>query len=95
MFANLSLKAVPPIAIALAAAIALAIITGDKEYLALILLGLVQSGGSILTPPAPGIKQEDVAALAEIKAGSDDLNADSAAEARGAIRSQVANRKAR
>lgn len=65
---NISRRAIPPVLIALVAAIALAILTGDTSYLLIILLGIVQSGGVMATAPAPGLTQEDVAALAAIKA---------------------------
>jgi hypothetical protein len=43
-------------------------ITGDKTYLVSILLGFVSGGAAVLAPPAPGVRQEDVARLAERRA---------------------------
>ena len=58
-------KVYVPVAIAITASVALKLLTGDDTYLVGILVGLVAGGGGVVAPPAFGVKQSQVARLAE------------------------------
>lgn len=62
---NLSQKVYIPAAIAVAAGIALWIITGDKTALIVSLTGLATGGIGHFAPPAPNVKQEEVVAISK------------------------------
>jgi hypothetical protein len=61
----ISPKVYLPVLVSIVAAIALAVITGDKTYLVSILIGLVAGGTGVAAPPAPGVRQSDVQRLSQ------------------------------
>lgn len=61
---DLSPKAYVPALIAVLVGVALWFITGDKSALIITLTGLAGGGIAAIAPPAPGVKQADVEALA-------------------------------
>jgi hypothetical protein len=65
---TISPKVIPPFVIALAASIVLAFVFHDPTWLLGILVGLAQSGSAAAAPPAPGVTQTEVQALADTKA---------------------------
>jgi hypothetical protein len=65
MLANISPKVYVPVAISVLAALALWLITGDSTYLVTILIGLIGGGVGAAAPPAPGVRQRDIADLAQ------------------------------
>lgn len=68
MLKSLSPKVVAPAMIVLLAALALYLLTGDSTWLVTILLGLVGGGIGVAVPPASGVTQASVRALAQQKA---------------------------
>lgn len=62
---NISPKVYIPTLIAVVAGALLALITGDKSFLIVTLTGIVTGGTAAVAPPALGVKQAEVAALAE------------------------------
>jgi hypothetical protein len=66
---SISPKVYLPVAIAVAASIALKLLTGDDTYLVGLLISLVAGGAGAAAPPAPGVSQADVARLAQRKRG--------------------------
>lgn len=61
---NISPKVYIPVLISIVASFALKLLTGDDTYLVGILVGLAAGGGGLAAPPAVGVTQKQVAALA-------------------------------
>ncbi len=66
---NISPKVYLPVLAALLAAIALYLVTGDKTYLVTILISLTAGGVGVAAPPAPYVKQAEVARISENRRG--------------------------
>ena len=58
---SFSPKVYVPVLIGLLASAALTLLTGDETYLAGALISLAGGVGGTIAPPAPGIKQREVA----------------------------------
>lgn len=65
---EISPKVYVPVLIAVVAAVALYLLTGDKTYLVAVLLSLVGGGAGIAVKPAPGVTQKEVNRLAKANA---------------------------
>lgn len=57
---SISPKVLVPLAIAVAAAVALKFLTGDDTYLVGILVALVAAGGGVIAKPAPEVTMRDI-----------------------------------
>lgn len=64
---NISPKVWVPLVTSLVAGVALWLLTGDKEWLIVVLTGIITSGIGAAAPPAPRVKQRHVARLSEAK----------------------------
>jgi hypothetical protein len=65
MLTNLSPKAIVAFLLPFVAALILFLLTGDKTYLIGLLLAVAAGGGAVVAPPAAGVRQRDVADLAQ------------------------------
>lgn len=66
---NLSPKVYVPVALAVVASIALKLLTGDDSYLVGLLVSLVAGGAGAVAPPAPAVRQDEVARLSRRNRG--------------------------
>lgn len=65
----ISPKVYVPVLVAILAAIALYLLTGDKSFLITILLSLAAGGTGVAVKPAPEVTQEEVNQLSRRKRG--------------------------
>jgi hypothetical protein len=65
----ISPKVYVPVLVAILAAIALFLLTGDKSFLITILLSLAAGGTGVAVKPAPEVTQEEVNQLSRRKRG--------------------------
>jgi len=65
----ISPKVYIPVLVAVAAALAIFLLTGDKSYLVTILLSLAAGGAGVAVKPAPEVTQDEVNKLSERKRG--------------------------
>lgn len=61
---NISPKAVTAFLLPFVAALVLYLVTKDQTYLVGLLIAVATGGGAAIAPPAGGVKQEDVSAVA-------------------------------
>jgi hypothetical protein len=57
---NLSPKVYVPVALSIAAALILWLLTGNETYLVSVLVSLAAGGAGVAAKPAPGVTQEEV-----------------------------------
>ncbi len=64
---ELSPKVYVPVVVAVVAAVALWLLTGDKTFLASVLVTLAAGGAGVAAKPAPGVTQKEVMQLSKVR----------------------------
>jgi hypothetical protein len=67
LLSKISPKAIVAFALPLVASLALYLITGDDTYLVGVLLAIATGGSAAVVPPAPKVRQREVAATARAR----------------------------